>query len=101
MPDLNRSLELVNDPIARYYRGVIHYHQGKYHAAIEDLDYSPGAGMPENYLGTQGQAHLFYIRGMAKVRLKFPRSGCRDLEKAAKLKHEQAIIAVEKYCSRR
>lgn len=101
LPDLNRSLELDKDPIARYYRGVIHYHLGKYHAAIEDLDYSPGAGMPENHLGSQEQAHLFYIRGMAKVHLKFPRSGCRDLKKAAKLKYEQAIIAVEKYCSRK
>lgn len=101
LPDLNKSLELDKDPIAKYYRGVIHYHLGKYQAAIEDLDYTPGAGMPEIHLGDRERAHLFYIRGMAKVRLKFPRSGCRDLKKAAKLEHEQAILAVEKYCPRR
>jgi len=83
------------DHMAKYYRGLIHFHFKDYKAAIKDLDHV------EIHLGDKEKANVIYIRGMAKVHMKFPRSACRELEKAAKLGHKEAIIAVKKYCTKK
>ena len=96
LKDFDMTLKLdKGDYMAKYYRGLIHFYLKNYKAAIKDLDYV------EIHLGDKEKANVLYIRGMAKIHMKFPRSGCKELEEAAKLGHKEAVNAVKKYCPKK
>jgi tetratricopeptide (TPR) repeat protein len=56
------------------------------------IEYSTAIKMDNNF----GQA--YYYRGMLKIATDKKKSGCEDIRAAIKLGHEEAQVAMDKYC---
>ena len=82
---LNEKYDFIWDT-----RGELNYKLGFYNQCVIDMS---------NVIKINPNGNAYYYRGLAKIKLKNKKEGCKDLSKAGMLGKSEAYIEIKKYCN--